>query len=273
MKNKFIRICDSSYSFPYFWFLSYLSYLFENNETHEENINTTAMKIKLAFIIMLMTVASLSNAQKHEQFIINPGERPVEAIPDSAQYAYPSFVRGSITFRDERPAGTARLNYNYLFEEMMFLNNKEDTLAIADAATIRQIVINADTFYFSNVFVKHAATYGDIKLGRREYFRVANIRKTGAMGLPTSNTVQSYKAASTASDLRTLVVQEVLNLEKMTQFFFGDKFNKFQIANRNNMQELFPEKRKLIKTYLKDNHVNFTQEEDVVKLLVYLQKN
>ena len=231
------------------------------------------MKIKLAFTIMLLTLASLSNAQKHEQFIINPGERPVEAIPDSSQYAYPSFIRGSISFRDDRSSGTARLNYNYLFEEMMFLNTKGDTLAIDDAATIRQIVINTDTFYFSNVFIKQMATYGDIKLGRREFFRISNIRKTGAMGLPTSNTVESFKAASTASDLRTLVVQEVLNLEKMTQFYFGDKFNKFQLANRNNLLELFPEKRKLIKAYLKETNVNFIREDDIIKLLAYLREN
>src|SRR3990170_4673669 len=117
------------------------------------------------------------------------------------------------------------------------------------------------------------ATYGDIKLGRREYFSIANIRKTGAMGLPTSNTVQSYKAASTASDLRSLVVQEVLNLEKMTQFYFGDKFNKFQLATRNNLLELFPEKRKLIKAWLKDNNINFTRNDDIIRLLVYLQEN
>ncbi len=59
----------------------------------------------------------------------------------------------------------------------------------------------------------------------------------------------------------------------MTQFFFGDKFNKFQIANRNNLLELFPEKRKLIKTYLKDTNVNFIREDDIIKLLVYLEKN
>jgi len=231
------------------------------------------MKIKLAFTIMLLTLASLSNAQKHEQFIINPGERPAEAIPDSAQYAYPLFVRGGITFRDDRSSGTARLNYNYLFEEMMFLNTKGDTLAIDDAATIRQIVINTDTFYFSNVFIKQMTTYGDIKLGRREFFRISNIRKTGAMGLPTSNTVESFKAVSTASDLRTLVVQEVLTLEKMTQFYFGDKFNKFQLANRNNLLELFPEKRKLIKAYLKETNVNFIREDDIIKLLAYLREN
>ena len=231
------------------------------------------MKLKPAFITILMIGAFLSNAQQKQLFTINPGEKPVEAIPDSSQYAYPSFTRGNISFRDDRSSGTARLNYNYLFEEMMFLNAKGDTLAIDDAATVRQIVINTDTFYFSNVFVKQMATYGDIKLGRREYFSIANIRKTGAMGLPTSNTVQSYKAASTASDLRSLVVQEVLNLEKMTQYYFGDKFNKFQLATRNNLLELFPEKRKLIKAWLKDNNINFTRNDDIIRLLVYLQEN
>jgi hypothetical protein len=64
------------------------------------------------------------------------------------QYAYPAFTKGYISFRDNRNR-TVQLNYNYLFEEMMFLNNTGDTLAIANAPTIRQITIMADTFYFS----------------------------------------------------------------------------------------------------------------------------
>lgn len=231
------------------------------------------MKIRLAFLVMLVNLASLALAQKKETYIVNPGQKPVETIPDSAQYAYPSFTKGNISFRDGRSSGTARMNYNYLFEEMMFLNPKGDTLAIDEAALVRQIIINTDTFYFSDVFIKQKANYGDIKLGYREYFRVANIRKIGAMGQATSNTVESYNAANTASDIRSLVVQEVVNLEKTHQFYLGDKFNNFQLANRKNLLALFPDKSKQVKAFLKENNINFTQESDLIKLLVYLKGN
>lgn len=231
------------------------------------------MKIKPTSFLILLLVVSAANAQKTKIFTVKPGEKASEAIPDSVQYAYPSFVTATISFRDDRSGGTAKLNYNCLFEEMMFLNNKGDTLALANAETIRQIVINTDTFYFSNVFVKKIAAFGDIKLGSRNYFRLVNLQKTGAMGLPTSQTVQSYKAISTASDLRSLVVQDVMTLERTTQFFIGDKFNKFQLANRNNLLESFPEKRKLVKAYLKDHPIDYSSADDITRLLTWLQEN
>ena len=154
---------------------------------------------------------------------------------------------------------------------MMFLDPKADTLAIDNAATIRQIVIHADTFYFSHVFVKQMARYGDIKLGSRESFRVIDSRKIGAMGQPTSNTVKTFSAASSSSDLRSLVVQEVITLEKVPQFYLGDKFNKFRLANQDNLLDLFPGKGKVIKAYIKENNINFTIQEDLIKMLVYIQ--
>jgi hypothetical protein len=223
-------------------------------------------------VLVLLTAGLLIHAQKKELFTINPGQRLVEAIPDSAQYMYPTFLTGNIFFRDDRN-GTAKLNYNILFEEMMFLNPDGDTLAIGNAETIRQIVINKDTFFFNNVFVKQVASHGDIKLGMRKTFRVIDSRKMGAMGLPTSNTVRSFRAVNTASDLQSLIVQEVLTLEKTTQFYLGDKFNKFQFANRTTVLDLLPGKRKLIKTYLKNNDVNFINKGDIIKMLIYLQQN
>ena len=227
---------------------------------------------KFIFIASFLYRALISNAQNDDYFTINPGEKPVEKIPGEAQYTYPAFTKGYIFFRDNR-TGTVQLNYNALFEEMMFLNNSGDTLAIANAPTIRHITINNDTFYFSDVYVRQIATYGDMKLAQRQYFGFVNSRKVGALGQTTSASVDSYKAANTTSDIRSLIVQEVVNLKKASQFYIGDRFNNFQLANRKSLLDLFPQKNKVIKVYLKENNVNFTREEDIKGLLTYLQGN
>ena len=228
---------------------------------------------KVVFITPLFFLFTiLVSAQQRDYFTINPGEKPAEEIPDSLQYAYPAFIKGYISFRDTRN-GTVQLNYNYLFEEMMFLNNTGDTLAIADAPTIRQITIKTDTFYFSNVFVKQIATFGEIKLAQRQYFGVVNSLKIGSYGQTTSAPVVSYKSANTATGIKSLTVQEVVNLKKVTQFYIADKFNNFQLVNKKSLPDLFPKKSKIIKTYLKDNNVNFTREEDIKGLLAFLQSN
>ena len=222
--------------------------------------------------LLLIHLSCFSHAQEKEIYIVKPGEKVTESLPDSVQFTYPSFTMATISFRDGR-SGTAKLNYNSLFEEMMFIDPKGDTLAIGNLETIRHVVFNKDTFFLSDILVKQVASYGDVLLGQRIFFRVINVRKPGAMGHPTSNTVQSFRAMNTASDLRSLVVMEEITLEKSSLYYLGDRFGKFSHANRNTLFEMFPQKRKQIKEYLKENNTSFTSETDLKKLLKYIYQN
>lgn len=230
------------------------------------------MRIKLFIIFFLYCCIPDVNAQKTKYFTINPGEKISEVIPDSDKYTYPAFTTGAVYFRDSRKA-TAKMNYNSLFEEIIFINPAGDTLALDNAPTISYVVIGADTFYFDNTFVKHIASYGEIKFAGKECFAIANINKVGAMDQVTPGSIETIKSVYTGTDSKELVIQQVLKVRKETLYYFGDRSNNFKIANRKNLFDLFPGKTKKVKNYFKNNSVNFFNESDLKKMIIFLQAN
>jgi hypothetical protein len=229
------------------------------------------MGIKLLFaIIILYCCVGEICAQQPITFTIKPGEKIEEVIPDSVSYSYPSFTNGIVFFRDDRRV-TAKLNYNSLFEEIMFIAPGGDTMALDNGAAIRYVVINADTFYFAGTFLKGSGSYEDIKLASKELFVIANINAIGAMGQNAPSSVTTVKSLLTRSEAKALVRQEVLKIRKETHFYFGDRFNNFKIANRKSLIDFFPGRSKKIKEYLKENTVSFYKKTDLNKMITALQ--
>jgi hypothetical protein len=221
----------------------------------------------LAFIFLCSAMGV--NAQK-TVFTINPGEKIESVVPDSVRYLYPTFKNGIVYFKDGRLVN-ARLNYNSLFEEIMFIAPGGDTMALDNGATMKYVVVETDTFYFDNFFLRSSGTYGDIKLASKELFAIMDVNSIGAMGNNAPSAVTTVRTFLTRGQSRELTRQEVLKIRKQTQFYIGDRFNHYKIVNRKNLMDFFPGKSKKVKEYLKDNTVNFSSKDDLDKLIVFLQ--
>jgi hypothetical protein len=207
-------------------------------------------------------------AQKTKTFKINPGEKVADAIPKDEKYSYPEFIMGTVYFKNgEHYPG--KLNYNSLFQEMQFIDRKGDTLSLADAATIKRIVINTDTFYYDQGYVKLVADYSKIKLAGKDFIAFANKQKLGGFGEESSASIDTYKSVQFGTTVKELVAKEILTFVKRTVFYLGDEFNHFTQANRKNFSDFYPSKSKEIKNYLKENKVNFSNEDDLKKMIIF----
>ena len=224
------------------------------------------------FVVGLVFSCSITfvNGQKTTTFTIKPGEKIESIIPDSVSYSYPSFINGKVYFKDNRQV-TAKLNYNSLYEEIMFITPGGDTMALDNGAVIKYVIISADTFYFDNFFVKNAGSFGDIRLASKELFVIADATKMGAMGQSAPSAVTTVKSLLTRSESKELVRQEIMKIRKETHFYVGDRFNNFKIVNKRNLMDLFPAKSKKTKEYLKSNTVNFNGRDDLSKMIASLQ--
>ncbi len=58
---------------------------------------------------------------------------------------------------------------------------------------------------------------------------------------------------------------------KYRTLYIGDKYNHFLPVNKKNLQEIYAKREKEIAVYLKENNVNFFNEEDVQKLINYFK--
>jgi hypothetical protein len=207
-----------------------------------------------------------TNAQKRKTFKIRPGEKLVEIIPQDEKYSYATFIDGYVYFR-KNTYSAAKLNYNSLYGEMQFIDDKGDTLSLADESGIKLIVINSDTFYFDKGYLKQLENLGEIKLARKTFFTFTNRQKLGAFGETTSASVDTYNAISGSNYFKELVAKEILTIAKYSVFFIGDRFNNFKELNKKNLLEFYSKNGSELQAYLKDSNPDFANEEDIKKML------
>ena len=221
----------------------------------------------LLFIAMFFCCRSYA---QDNTIVIKAGTSIKESVSVTDLYQYPQFVTGKVFFKPG-DSGVAKLNYDRLLDEMQFIDPKGDTLAIANAGTIRFIRINNDVFYYDNGYVKLIKDTNGIKLAEKQTLRVSGKEKMGAYGNASpASAIDSYGTLIDQKNIYNLVSREDIILAKKTQYFFGDKYNRFVWATRKNLLRQFSERSVTLNAYLKENNVDLNSREDLEKLLLFL---
>ena len=224
--------------------------------------------MKVLYLFVFAYSCSI-NAQD-STIIVKAGKSIYESVSTAELYEYPQFVFGKVFFKPG-DSSTGRLNYNRLVDQMQFIDFKGDTLNIADPGTIKSISINTDLFYYDNGYVKLIKENNSIKLAAKQTLRFADKQKGGAYNTTSSTSaITTYSSFSIEGKVYNVIPTEDMILKKQTQYYFGDKYNHFVLANKKNLLRLFSKQNGALTAYLKENDVDFTNREDLEKLLQYL---
>jgi len=224
------------------------------------------MRVLLLFVL---AYCCRSHAQD-SPIVIKAGTSVHESVSMKDLYEYSQFVNGKIFFRSGDSA-VAKFNYHRLLDEMQFIDLKDDTLSIANAAMIRLIRINNDVYYFDEGYVKLIKDTNGIKLASKQTLRVAGKNKIGAYDMPNpTSAIDSYRTLIDKNGVYNLVSREDITLAKKTEYYFGDKYNRFVLATRKNLLRQFSKQSGTLNAYLKENNVNLYSIEDLEKLLQFL---
>ncbi len=154
------------------------------------------MKIRLILTMCLFCVAK-DYAQTEKMYSVKMGEIPDEVIPAEVIYLLPGFTQGIVFFKDGS-SSTQRFNYNSLLDEMHFINERGDTLAIAEPALIKTVEIDSIKFYYDLGYVQQIFTQGNYKLAVKQKWKQIPDKKTG--GYDTRSDIASIKTYSTISN-------------------------------------------------------------------------
>lgn len=211
-------------------------------------------------------------AQESSLFKIKAGEDIQKAVAFTDKYRYPQFKDGVVTFfTGVSTAG--KLNYSLLLGEMHFISPSRDTLSLANEATIKEIKIGENQFYYDskNGYLEVIADYQSIKLAIKQLFRVAGLEKIG--GYQQSSAVSSIKnysmIANGNSSVKTLEAKGDIVLSKEKLYFFVDQNNRFYNANKSNLLKIFVKHKKAIEAYIKEESIGFDSEESLKKILLF----
>lgn len=223
-----------------------------------------------SFLFINFLYCFSSVAQESKVFTIHAGSSIYEGLPPHELYLYPAFTEGQVYFQNG-VSHSAKLNYNYFFGLMQFIDGKGDTLNIAGANTIKHIAIATDTFYYDKEYLQQLKSNNFFKLAAGEKIRVLDRQRIGGFGQPTSTgSINIYDRYANSHLLFKLTLQENLLLLKEKKFFLADTSNRFIPLNKKSVFKLFPYHEYQISTYLEERRVNFNKQEDVVRLAEFL---
>jgi len=231
------------------------------------------MKSLLLLFFILIGYNDLS-AQDSTYVTIKTGQNVYEVFTPADLYYYPQFTNGKVFLRDGTKA-SGKMNYSRLYDQILFIDKKGDTLALAEEKTIKFIAVDRDTFYYNEGYVRIIADNVFVKLAEKQIWLVADIRKPGPHNTSTSTIgVTSVKTFRQGNDVvrNTLAIDEDIVLRKETHYYFGDEYNHFVRAGKKGLFELFSKKQRSIENYLKENKVNFDKKEDIEKLYQFLSQ-
>jgi hypothetical protein len=232
------------------------------------------MKAILLLLVISIGYSDLP-AQDSTLVTLKAGTRVRDVLNPADIYYYPQFTNGKVFFRDGSKA-VGKMNYSRLVDQMLFIDHKGDTLALANEKTIKFIAVDRDTFYFDEGYIRLVADYGDVKLAEKQIWVVADTRKIGTHNRSTTTvavtSLSSYTDETARAKSYDLLINEDMVIRRETHYYFGDEYNRFARAGKKKLLLLFPKEELSLENYLKENKVNFDNKEDLEKLAQFLSR-
>lgn len=224
--------------------------------------------IFLFFVAPLYTSAQISNPVFR---VKNGGDiRTVITVKD--RYLYDGFQDGKVYFRNGK-VSAARMNYSFFHSEIQFINPNNDTLLLNDNEYISKIVINNDVFYFEKKqgHIQNIGEYGKVILGRKQKLLfMGNEKHAGYDEYSSTSAVSSYTHFTNRNgEMQALKSDDKLILRKKSDYFLIDQNLRPNFANRVSLLKIYPDHKRTLNNFLRENQINFLDEKDLIKVLEF----
>ncbi len=222
--------------------------------------------------VFIFIPISLTYSQPSKVLRVKNGQDATKFIPAKDRYEYPDFQYGRLNYNNGKYA-VSKLNYCYLLGEVMFINAHGDTLAIADNNQINYADIGNKRFYPfpENGFVEVIEDCGTMLLTKKVQYQRDGIEKKGAY--QNTSEIGSIYNASTFTDIngRTTILpaSNTILLKPATAYLFMDINHRFSKASKTSFLKLFSKNRNAVEKYLDDQNIDYSNEDDLKKAVLY----
>ena len=186
-------------------------------------------------------------------------------LPVDERYRFDHFQRGKVFFNDGNTVN-ATLNYNFLNQEVEFINTTGDTLSIAQKNAVNRIRIGQQLFYhYPTVgYLEVCYELPTLKLVVQRVIQPVRNQKSKVIPHRLNsddNSLNPMSALGNNESNLTLLAEQ--------SYFFIDKNKRLYPSQRSSLYRIFPQRRTIIKDYLKKYRINLEQEEDIIKVLQF----
>ena len=223
-------------------------------------------------LVLIAWFCHVDAVAQSETYKVQPGETVMGALPVGMRYIYADFKPGIVQFRNGNQGG-GQMNYSPVLQEMDFIANGKDTMALNDIESVKYIVLEKDTFYrVQKFFVQQVANNGEIRLCERRAVNLINRERYGGHGeLQGGSSVQAVEQLSgDLNPMRQMVAKQVMTFSLDKTYYFGDRFGTLRLANRKNLMDAFGKQYPGLENFLAQNKINYLKLDDMKLVLEFL---
>lgn len=223
----------------------------------------------LLFLIFLFAVSTCLVSQTPQTITMDNNRISAESIKPELQYLFPDFQAGRVILK-ENIVVKCQLNYNFLLDEMLFIDENGKRMALANPHDVLKVFIGNRLFTATSKGYFEVIENEPISLLYKWTTNIVEKGKEGALGL-VSDAPSIYQMNQISFDARTWKLdvdnKAVVNVEVIP--YLKIKSNCVLIKGPKDLYKAFPGKRSYIKLYIEQNPVDFRKEADLRRLIKY----
>jgi len=194
-------------------------------------------------------------------------------VSQERSFFYDEFREGTVFFSEGNPV-RANLNYNFVSQQMQFLDN-DVILDLVRQSKITHIEIGDDIFVpLGNRGFAHVIRHGPIMLLRRTHIDIVARRGQGAYGIPTNTAAVSIPPYLRTAPIGGVLASTFNYLPQQTEYrvrihFYLMKDSNTYSATRRNFLRLYREVRPQLETFMRENNIDFQNEQHLRGLTMF----
>ena len=193
-----------------------------------------------------------------------------EQIPNEYQFVFPTFMQGTIAFPNSAPS-RAKFNYNFLFDEIQYINAKGEKMTMANPEEMISAVINKRVFIYRNKGFYEVIETGKISLLLKRHCFLYMENKPVGYGMTSSTSAVNSASYITSEGSREYKLTEsgVYTIKLDSSYWISDGRKIFNALTLKNYKKLFSKNETEIDSFFKANQINMKQEADLRRLVDY----
>lgn len=229
----------------------------------------------IIIIALILSIQCFSKVQSVRGTVtVMARQNLLERLPSSVAYLLPYFS-DAMLLREDGGVSEGKINVCLVDNSIRFVNEQSDTLIMVGYKSVTSFKTGESTYAkVGDLFVRQLAAFGKISLAERTRLELKQVSGTesgsGGMVPPTSTAVKS--SVSSLDPSRKFEGKTEIEYALTTDYILTDGENSY-VARPQSFYRFFPEKKKEIKTYIKENAVDFDNVSDLATLFMFCAEN
>jgi hypothetical protein len=224
---------------------------------------------KILFPLLLLIIPAVLYSQESQSILIGNNKVAADQLGPEYQQIFPDFRTSRVFYKGLSPIN-CKANYNFLLDEIHYLDEKGDTMAIANPKDLSYVMIGDRMFISSEKGFLEVIEKGDVSLVYKWICRIRSKSREGALGISTDapGVYQMNRISFDSREWNMKVNEEGLASVEVLPYL-KTKSRIISITGETSFLKICHNKDSLRK-YLNENPVDFHKEMDLRRLTIFV---